>query len=71
MKSCLNFARCPPSPRPDGKTLHRKDAKTAKKDKKKREKVFFFNKIGFSSLRPLRLCGANFLDLAALSFGRG
>jgi hypothetical protein len=44
----------------DGKTLHREDAKDAKKDKSKRENAVFRNKIGFSSffsssLRPSRL----------------
>jgi hypothetical protein len=58
------------------KTLHRKDAKDAKKDKGKRENAIFRNKIGFSSLfssslRPSRLCGANFFHSGMLSFGRG
>jgi hypothetical protein len=49
----------------DGKTLHRQDAKDAKKDKSKRECVVFRNKISFSSspsssLRSLRLCGAKY-----------
>jgi hypothetical protein len=56
--------------------LHRKDAKSAKKDKNKREDAIFYNKscissFFFSSLRSLRLCGANFLNLATLSRGRG
>jgi hypothetical protein len=58
------------------RNLHREDAKDAKKDKNEREKVIFHNKTGFSSfffssLRSLRLRGANFLDLATFSYGSG
>jgi hypothetical protein len=52
--------------------LHRKDAKNAKKDKSKRENAVFRNKISFSSsLRPSRLCGANFLSLQRAPLGEG
>jgi hypothetical protein len=56
----------------DQKTLHRKGAKDAKKDKGKRENAAFRNKIFFSSflpssLRSLRLCGVRFFDPATLS----
>jgi len=54
------------------KNFARKDAKDAKKDKSKRGRAVFRNKIGFSfslpsSLRSLRLCGERFFHFATLS----